>query len=126
MKDKTIKVNFQSAEIPRILKKLKKNFKPSGTKKTYAEATKQGVCSQDLQYTVQNLMKMVQDMVKRTDVLSVQQTETDGKQKRRKKQISKGIETVLNSLSQKLTDNNYLLLSKGLLVCPKTRSHDKM
>jgi hypothetical protein len=59
-----------------------KNFKPPGTRKTYAEATKQGVCSEDLQQTVQNLMKIVQDLVKRTDDLSEQRTETNGKNRR--------------------------------------------
>lgn len=42
MKDKTIKVNFQSAEIPRILKKLKKKLQAVRHKKDICRGHKTG------------------------------------------------------------------------------------
>jgi hypothetical protein len=58
------------------LRKLKKSPK---AQEKHAEATIQGIRSQDLQQTVQNLMKNVQSLIKRTDDLSEPRTETNGK-----------------------------------------------
>ena len=44
--------------------------------------------------------------------------------KKRKRQIQRGKETVLNLSSKRLTDTDFILLGKGLSFCPKTRNHD--
>jgi hypothetical protein len=60
------------------------------------------------------------EMIK-IDNLSEQRTETNGKktEKQGTKQISKGKKTVFNLLSRKLTESDYLLISKGSSFCPK-------
>ena len=48
------------------------------------------------------------------------------KAKKRTKQIARGKKTVLNLSDRRLSDDDFILLGKGLSFCPKTKSHDKI
>ena len=48
------------------------------------------------------------------------------KRTKTEKTIQRGKETVLNLSRKKLTDNDYILLGKGLKFCPKPKSHDQV
>ena len=42
------------------------------------------------------------------------------------KQIARGKKTVLNLSSRRLSDDDFILLGKGLSFCPRSKSHDKI
>ena len=48
------------------------------------------------------------------------------KTKKRAKQIARAKKTVLNLSSRRLSDDDFILLGKGLSFCPKTKCHDKI
>ena len=48
------------------------------------------------------------------------------KAKKRTKQIARGKKTVLNLSDRRLSDDDFILLGKGLSFCPETKSHDKI
>ena len=47
-------------------------------------------------------------------------------EKGKETKIQSGKQTVKNLSNRKLSDNDYILLDKGLKFCPKPKSHDKI
>ena len=47
-------------------------------------------------------------------------------EKRKKKKIQRGKQSVKNLSNRKLSDNDYILLGRGLKFCRKPKSHDKI
>ena len=45
---------------------------------------------------------------------------------KRAKQIARGKKTVLNLSSRRLSDDDFILLGKGLSFCPRSKGHDKI
>ena len=57
----------------------------------------------------------------------VKPTRTNGRKKKERKQKNQiGKQTVKNLSNSKLSDNDYILLGKGLKFCPKPKSHNKI
>ena len=114
--------------------KQAKNASAPGTKKSYAEAMKNGAKSttprmnkesvqktlQSVLTTVQQLMRSIQQNGKHGGSSDVR-TETHGKRPKEDKANRKG-----QTSDRQLSDDDYILLGKGLSFCPKTKSHDKI
>ena len=82
---------------------------------------------QNIQNQLNQLVQTVKWLVEnaKTGGSSEYRTKKDWKRsKKRKCQVQRGKETILNLSNKLLTDTDYILLGKGLSFCQKTRSHD--
>ena len=61
-----------------------------------------------------------------TAVHQVQQQKCAEEDQEKSKADRKGQKTVLNFSSRRLSDDDFILLGKGLSFCPKTKCHDKI
>ena len=123
------------------LNKPAKNEIAPGTRKSYAEAikkrgkvkndakTEQGVPAQNSTYSPNERATADENSsTKRRTRRFVRCSDRNAwkKAKKRTKQIARGKKTVLNLSDRRLSDDDFILLGKGLSFCPKTKRHDKI